>query len=132
MKLIVCLDDKNGMTFNNRRQSRDIMVIRDIEDVTNNNELYITEYSKSLFENECYKIAVSVREVSNLDCYFLNETEMVSDIEDKIDSIIVYRWNRIYPSSVIFDLDLSKYTIVDKKDFKGNSHDNITRIMYIK
>ena len=30
MTLYVCLDDKNGMLFNNRRQSRDRVVLEDI------------------------------------------------------------------------------------------------------
>ena len=30
MKLIVCLDDKNGMMFNKRRQSRDRVLIENV------------------------------------------------------------------------------------------------------
>ena len=32
MRLIVCLDDKNGMAFNHRRQSRDRIVTEKIEE----------------------------------------------------------------------------------------------------
>ena len=30
MKVIVCVDDNNGMMFNNRRQSRDRILIEDV------------------------------------------------------------------------------------------------------
>lgn len=33
MRLIVCLDDKNGMAFNHRRQSRDRIVTEKIEEL---------------------------------------------------------------------------------------------------
>ena len=51
MVLIVCLDLNNGMYFNNRRQSRDREVIKDIAFITKNNNLIMTEYSHKLFEN---------------------------------------------------------------------------------
>lgn len=38
MRLIVCLDDKNGMAFNHRRQSRDCIVIAKIEELTKGSE----------------------------------------------------------------------------------------------
>ena len=50
MIAIVCLDENNGMFFNERRQSKDRYVIRDIVHMVENNTLYINEYSKELFE----------------------------------------------------------------------------------
>ena len=49
MVLIVCLDLNNGMYFNNRRQSRDREVIKDIAFITKNNNLIMTEYSHKLY-----------------------------------------------------------------------------------
>ena len=46
---IVCLDQKNGMYFNERRQSRDRYVIRDIVEMTKDAVLHINSYSKELF-----------------------------------------------------------------------------------
>ena len=59
MILIVCLDLNNGMYFNNRRQSRDREVIKDIAFITKNNNLIMTEYSHKLFENECENIVIT-------------------------------------------------------------------------
>ena len=47
---IVCLDQKNGMYFNERRQSRDRYVIRDIVEMTKDAVLHINSYSVDLFE----------------------------------------------------------------------------------
>ena len=41
MKMIVCLDDRNGVSFNNRRQSRDRVVIQDILTLTRGHGLYV-------------------------------------------------------------------------------------------
>ena len=51
MIAIVCFDENNGMFFNERRQSKDRYVIRDIVHMVENNTLYINEYSKELFKN---------------------------------------------------------------------------------
>lgn len=40
MKLIVCMDDKNGMAFNHRRQSRDRVLAERIMELTENAKLY--------------------------------------------------------------------------------------------
>ncbi len=49
MKVIVCVDEKNGMLFNNRRQSRDSKVIERILEIVAEKRLNITEFSKNLF-----------------------------------------------------------------------------------
>ena len=39
MYVIACVDDRNGLLFNNRRQSRDAKVIEKIQELTKNNKL---------------------------------------------------------------------------------------------
>ena len=73
MVLIVCLDLNNGMYFNNRRQSRDREVIKDIAFITKNNNLIMTEYSHKLFENEWDKVYPSDY-CLNLEGYHLTST----------------------------------------------------------
>ena len=58
MKIIVCLDDNNGMLFNNRRQSRDKTVVEDIISVYQNSTdkdgfdiTNLTEEEKEKIEN---------------------------------------------------------------------------------
>ena len=48
LKVIVILDDNLGMLFNNRRQSRDRVLIDDIIKTVKDNKIYIEEYSEIL------------------------------------------------------------------------------------
>ena len=50
MILIVCIDEKNGMIFNNRRQSRDRILTNHIIEMTKDKTLWITEFSKDIFD----------------------------------------------------------------------------------
>ena len=56
MKLIVCVDSNNGMLFNNRRQSKDKILIDYISDLVEQNRLWITEFSKDLFKGKKYNL----------------------------------------------------------------------------
>ena len=73
MNVIVCLDDKNGMLFNKRRQS-----------------------------------------------------------QDKINTLIIYKWNRIYPADLHFDINVNdvSWELIDSEEFNGSSHEKITREIY--
>lgn len=50
MKIIVCIDDKNGMMFNHRRQSKDREVRRDMLSYIGQHRLWMNEYSRKQFE----------------------------------------------------------------------------------
>ena len=49
MIVIACVDDKMGMMFNNRRQSRDRVLINRIEALTVSSVLWMSSYSQQLF-----------------------------------------------------------------------------------
>ena len=42
LRLIVCLDDKNGMAFNHRRQSRDCIVTAKIAELVKGSTLHFS------------------------------------------------------------------------------------------
>ena len=44
MNIIICLDDKNGMMFNKRRQSQDKILRADIKELVKINILYMNNY----------------------------------------------------------------------------------------
>lgn len=50
MMIIACVDEKNGLMFNHRRQSRDLAVCRDILRECRGKKLYMSVYSARLFE----------------------------------------------------------------------------------
>ena len=50
MKIIVCLDDGGGMTFNKRRQSRDRILLADIKAMTEGETLFASPFSEKLLK----------------------------------------------------------------------------------
>ena len=137
MIVIVCVDDNMGLMFNNRRQSRDEEVLKRIIEISKNSVLYMNEYSYSLFENknaDNIKVSENFLEIASEGEYCFLENEKIKDYEDKIEKIIIFKWNRNYPSDFKFDIsaDLYKYKKTGAFDFKGSSHEKITMEIYGK
>lgn len=133
MKIILCLDDNNGMLFNNRRQSRDKTVIEDIISNLKNERLFISSFSEKLFDEYSENIIVDeefLEKISDDNICFV-ENQSLKDLEN-ITEITVYRWNRVYPADFCCDVDFSKFTLISETEFKGNSHDKITKQIFIK
>ena len=60
------------------------------------------------------------------------ENKALKDWEEQIDTIIVYRWNRVYPADTYLDIDLSGWQLVSTGEFSGASHERITKEVYRK
>ena len=128
MIAIVCLDENNGMFFNERRQSKDRYVIRDIVHMVENNTLYINEYSMELFENTPANIQISedyFNQVSDNEYCFI-ENQIVDILKAK--KVVVYRWDKVYPAD--YKLPLRQYNLVSTLEFQGYSHDKIVKEVY--
>ena len=131
MNIIVCLDDKFGMLFNKRRQSKDKKVIEDILN-TIKEDIYINTFSEDLFEEylELPNIHVVDGISPNNESYYFIEDINLKDYEEDINNIIIYKWNRVYPKDLTFEIDLSKYNLESEEEFVGNSHEKITKQIY--
>jgi hypothetical protein len=73
MILIVCIDDKNGMAFNGRRQSRDSILCERIMSVVGEKRIYMRPDSAKLFSGHGMHICVSevlVNAADNAHYYF--------------------------------------------------------------
>lgn len=134
MNLIVCIDDKNGMMFNKRRQSKDSAVRADMMAEAGGNALWMNSYSAKQFEEPEAKLNVDEAFMDNASegefCFL--EGAGASAAEDRIEKLIVYKWNRLYPSDVKFDIDLSGWKMESTAEFAGSSHEKITKEVYIK
>lgn len=128
MKLIVCLDDNRGMLFNNRRQSRDRVLIENVLEYCKGKKIYTNEYSSKLFPEDSVEIFQSINETGNEYCFVENFTVNENDVEE----IIIYKWNRVYPADVYFNIDLNGWNLSETMDFEGSSHDKITREIYVR
>ena len=127
MILITCIDNRKGIMFNKRRVSKDTLLIERLKGITKENKIYVSEYSKPLFDG-FDNLVLSIENLTNNDFYFLED----EDYNGNIDKIIIYKWNRDYPSDKYFDIDLSSYELISTQDFQGSSHDLITEEIYIK
>lgn len=130
MKIIVCLDIKDGMMFNNRRQSKDSKIINDILKITKNKKIWVDEYSKELFKDD-EKIIVDsdiLSNASNEDYCFVEKQDLEMNL---INELIIYRWDKVYPSDKRFSYEYANMKKKSSLEFSGNSHDKIIREVYV-
>ncbi len=135
MIVMVCVDNSLGMLFSNRRQSRDKVLINKIAEMSCISRLFINEFSRPLFESFESQIIIvndDFLEMANNGDYCFVENCSLAPYIEKIEKLIVYKWNREYPSDFSLDIDLSQWSLISTTDFKGNSHDKITMEVYKK
>lgn len=136
MIILLTIDDKGGMLFNKRRQSQDRVLREYIISMTKNSHLFMNSYSSKQFS--------SMGEISNLIVHenFLNkantgdycfvENVSIANYLDKVEQIVLFKWNISYPGDFYFDINLAsdKWKLIETEDFKGSSHEKITKEIY--
>lgn len=131
MKLIFCIDNKNGMMFGGKRQSRDKILYENILAKVNGSRLWMSSYSAPLFSGES-KILIDdnyeAKAEENDYCFIENKGYQINECKE----IIIYKWNRLYPSDKTLNIDLKAngFKLTSKREFKGNSHEKITEEIY--
>ena len=77
MNVIICLDDNNGMLFNNRRQSRDKALLSDVFGNLQGERLYITSFSEKLMAEYSDRIIIceSVSKLENGKWFFCENVD---------------------------------------------------------
>ena len=75
MTLYVCLDDRDGMLFNNRRQSRDRAVLEDIR-ASVPDVVTISPFSEKLVREAGIPYALAAEDIGE-DAHFFLESEFV-------------------------------------------------------
>ena len=138
MNVIICLDDNGGMLFNNRRQSRDSVLLADVgkDAESAGGALYITPFSEKLFTAASLFFTVDENMLDNArenDLCFVENLHL-GGYTDKIDKLTVYRWNRRYPADFSLDIDIKecKFRLSEVTEFVGSSHEKITKEVYSK
>ena len=122
------------MLFNHRRLSRDRRVCEKILDYSNEKELWMNAYSRKLFTD--------LTDINSLqvDEEFLDKSQSICFVENqditpylpKIDTLVLFQWNRDYPADFFFTVDLSQWNLISTEDFEGTSHEKITMEVYKK
>ena len=134
MRIIVCIDDNGGMMFNNRRVSSDKAVTDRIIDLLKDNNLYLNQYSAKLFADKTDNLKISddfLSKAGENDYCFVENVDITEYISD-ISQVIIYNWNRKYPSDLKFPKEaaISGFKCVSVSEFGGNSHEKITEEVY--
>lgn len=136
MVLIVCVDDENGMAFANRRQSQD-RLLRERLLRLSGGKLWLNAYSAKQFSQEesaHFTIDESFLAQAGTGDFCFAETTDPAPYEERMEKIILYRWNRRYPASLHFAVPLAAHgwKRISAEDFKGSSHETITEEVYVK
>ncbi len=134
MNLIVCIDDNGGMLFNKRRVSSDRAVCDRIIDLLGDNTLCLNEYSAKQFDDKTANLKISdnfLNEAGDNDYCFVENVDM-TDYLSSFNRIIIYNWNRRYPSDFKFPkgIAVTDRICVSCAEFVGNSHEKITEEIY--
>lgn len=129
MKIIACVDNRLGMMFNHRRVSFDRYIVDDLQELLDR-ELIIVNADLACKINKKLSVQISNTVMIDTDKYQWIENVNLSNYQYEITDLILYYFNRDYPYDIELGIDLSLYEIQNRKDFKGYSHDKITRIIY--
>ena len=129
MILAVCADDRLGMSFGGRRQSKDAEVRRKLLALSGG-ALRMSDYSARQFDEPVYHGADYLSGSKSGDWCFAESADY-EDFIEKIEKIVLFRWNRHYPADVYFRF-LGKWVLTGSEDFPGSSHEKITMEVYDK
>lgn len=133
MIVLLCADKKNGMAFHQRRQSLDRAVRADILATASGKPIWMTPYSARQFTEPEAMLQVSeapLCEAGEGALCFMEFPPLAPSL-GRIEALVVYRWDRVYPADQWLDLDLSTgFRLVSSWDFSGHSHEKITKEVY--
>lgn len=135
MKLILCLDDNNGMSFHNRRQSRDLVVIQKIAALTEGDPVWMNAYSAKLFDGVAVDCMVDDQwmQRGSVNGFCFAENVDIRDCIPYISAVYVFRWNRVYPAQLYCPQELlDRFVLTSTQEFTGKSHPVITLEVYGK
>ena len=136
MRIIVAIDDDNGMLFNDRRQSQDAVLREYILEMTKDTVLWMNEYTRKQFSNIPTNVRVSdkpMEEAGDGEFCFVEDMSIAA-YKDKMKELHIFRWNRKYPSDLQLDFNPLEHNMILTKidEFKGRSHEKITLEVWAK
>ena len=114
MKIIVCVDNQNGMMFNHRRQSQDRVLRKRILELTGGKKLWMNAYSQKQFLQVNGNMSKEQEQSGQIQAdeaflekagpgeYCFVENKDVVPYESRIEEVILCHWNRDYPADMYF------------------------------
>ena len=134
MILIACVDGRNGMAFNRRRQSRDRAVRADLLAEIGERPLWVNAATARQFapeEQARLRVDPAFLEQAGPGEPCFVEDRSVPPFAGQAERVILYRWDRAYPADLFWDLPLEGWTLARREEFPGFSHKLITKEVYV-
>lgn len=132
MHLIICIDDRDGVSFCGRRLSQDRELNRHILELTDGHELWMSSYSAKLFSDCNVRIDDAFQYKAGMGDYCFLETDAILNAYEHLESVVLYHWNRTYPSTQKFPRTLlANMRLVHTEEFSGSSHEKITMERFV-
>ncbi len=133
MYLIFCVDERGGRLFMKRRQSQDRVLRERVLSLVAGHTLWMNTYSAKQFtEGGSFTVDDNYLQKAGAGDYCFVEN---GDYDlNNCEGIVLYNWNRHYPSDVKWDIDLTAegFTLTAETEFAGHSHEKITEQIYAK
>ena len=122
MIIILCLDNNNGMMFNDRRQSQDRGLREYIAEMTKGEKVYMNAYTEKLYEE--------INDPVVCEDFLHKAGKGETCIVDQIEEIVIFCWNKVYPSDQVLDVDLEEWKLAEEEQIEGSTHE-ITKQIYL-
>ncbi len=133
MHLIFCVDERGGRLFMKRRQSQDRVLRERVLSLAAGHTLWMNAYSAKQFtEGGAFTVDDSYLQKAGVGDYCFVEN---GDFDlNNCEGIVLYNWNRHYPSDVKWDADLASkgFVLASQTEFAGHSHEKITEQIFVK
>lgn len=131
MHLIFCVDDDYGLSFCGRRLSRDREVYAHMLKISHGHTLWVAPESTGLFPDGTVSVDADFILNASSGDYCFSEVPIEMDSVNKLESVILYHWNRRYPSTEKLSPELlTGMRLIHTETFKGSSHEKITMERY--
>ena len=128
MRLILFLDERGGMLFLGKRQSKDSAARAYVLNMAAGHRLWMNVYSMKQF-TEGGEISLSESPIHDAGADDFVLIENLPVLLDNASEVILFLWNRHYPSDVRFDirrLSEAGFHLAASDEFAGTSHEKIT------
>ncbi len=133
MKLIICIDKKNGMMFLGKRQSQDSLLREKIMEMASDSTLWMSSYSAGQFSDMTGFVTDDeyMTKAGENDYCFVEDKPFELT---KVNEVILCHWNRQYQATVFFteDLKANGFKKTSSENIVGSSHEKITIERYTR
>ena len=136
MKIIVCIDERFGMLFFGKRLSRDRVLLEEMKEYVGDRTLICHPFSEKMLKEADlkFKSRENFLEKAKKDEFCFVENMHIREYMEKVDELVIYNWNRHYPSDMQLDVIPGTFglSLAERKEFVGSSHEKITKEIYRK